>query len=187
MSEIPAVAARSKYKHQYLHWSHRLNWLVERVCAILLGAMVLIVWFGVINRYFLDSGITWTEELSRYLMIWSALLAISCCARYREHIGFEMLLSRCPDYINKPVRCLIDVVAICFFLYLTFYGINMTSAGSHQYATIFGMSMMLPFAAVPVSSALTVIQIIASSLCSSPAGPVAEDDQLAANRIETTL
>lgn len=81
--------------HSALSWfircSYRLNWLVERLCAALVGVMVLIVWFGIVNRYFLETGVTWTEEAARYLMIWSALLAISCCARYREHIGFDML------------------------------------------------------------------------------------------------
>jgi TRAP-type C4-dicarboxylate transport system permease small subunit len=37
----------------------------------------------------------------------------------------------------------------------------MTKDGLTQYATIFGMTMVVPFAAVPVSSMLTAFQIFA--------------------------
>lgn len=159
----------------FIRCSYRLNWLVERLCAALVGLMVLIVWFGIVNRYFLETGVTWTEEASRYLMIWSALLAISCCARYREHIGFDMLFSLFPKRLQAIVRWTLDGLAIAFFLYLTLYGLSMTNAGAHQYATIFNMTMMLPFAAVPVSACLTVIQILASALSASAAGLALED------------
>jgi TRAP-type C4-dicarboxylate transport system permease small subunit len=38
----------------------------------------------------------------------------------------------------------------------------MTRDGLGQYATIFGITMVVPFAAVPVSSALTAFQIFAA-------------------------
>jgi hypothetical protein len=39
----------------------RLNWVVERCCALLTAVMVLVVWFGVTERYFLHMGATGTE------------------------------------------------------------------------------------------------------------------------------
>jgi TRAP-type C4-dicarboxylate transport system permease small subunit len=58
----------------------------------------------------------------------------------------------------------IDLIGLLFFLFLAWYGIGMTRAGLSQYATIFGMTMVVPFAAVPVSSALTSFQIFAAML-----------------------
>ena len=42
--------------------SQRLNWLVERFCAVLLVVLVLDVWLGVFVRYVLPLPITFTEE-----------------------------------------------------------------------------------------------------------------------------
>ena len=142
----------------------RLNWIVERACALLVGAMVVIIWFGVVERYFLELGVTWTEELSRYVMIWAALLAVSCGAYYREHIGLELVLQRLPQNAGRMLVFALDLISLTFFMFLTYYGIGMTASGASQYATIFGMTMMVPFAAVPVSSALTSIQIFAAML-----------------------
>ena len=56
------------------------------------------------------------------------------------------------------------MISLSFFLFLTWYGIDMTKAGGSQYATIFGMTMLVPFAAVPVSAALTAFQIFTAML-----------------------
>ena len=143
-------------------FAYRLNWVVERICALLVGVMVVVIWFGVLESYFLELGITWTEEFSRYVMIWAALLAVSCGAYYREHIGLELFNRFLPPQVLRILSVSLDVISIAFFVFLFYYGIGMTTGGTSQYATIFGMTMVIPFAAVPVSSALTAIQIFAS-------------------------
>jgi TRAP-type C4-dicarboxylate transport system permease small subunit len=143
-------------------FARKLNWLVERICALLVGFMVVIIWFEVIERYFLHLGFTWTEELSRYVMIWAALLAVSCGAFYREHIGLDVVGRFLPRRGARALAIALDLVSIAFFVFLTWYGIGMAKSGLGQYATIFGMTMVVPFAAVPISSALTAFQIFAA-------------------------
>ncbi|BCL62478.1 hypothetical protein DGMP_31710 [Desulfomarina profundi] len=142
--------------------AHRLNWVVERICALLVAGMVLVIWFGVVERYFLHMGYTWTEELSRYIMIWAALLAVSCGAFYREHIGLDIVSRFLPPAGVRGLKISLDLVSFSFFLFLTWYGIGMARDGLGQYATIFNITMVVPFAAVPVSAALTAFQIFAA-------------------------
>lgn len=136
-----------------------LNWLVERICVVLVAVLVLDIWFGIVARYFLELGITWTEELARYIMIWAALLAISSAAHRREHIGLVFVLTALPPRPRRVLQAAIDCLGIAFFLFLLVYGIRMTIDGASQFAMIFGMTMVVPFAAVPVSAGLTALQI----------------------------
>lgn len=145
-------------------FAYRLNWLVERVCALLVAAMVVIIWFEVLERYFLELGMTWTEELSRYIMIWTALLAVSCGAYYREHIGLALIRQILSPRAGKILVFCLDIVSLVFFLFLAYYGIFMTQAGLGQFATIFGMTMVVPFAAVPLSSLLAAFQVLVAML-----------------------
>lgn len=145
-------------------FAYRLNWVVERICALLVGLMVLVIWFEVVERYFFHWGLTWTEEFSRYVMIWVALLAVSCGAFYREHIGLDLVRRFLPPRLAKILMVMLDLVSLSFFLFLTWFGIGMAQSGASQYATIFGMTMLVPFAAVPVSSALTAFQIFTAML-----------------------
>ena len=144
--------------------AHRLNWFVERLCALLVGIMVVVIWFGVVERYFLNLGFTWTEELSRYVMIWAALLAVSCGAFYREHIGLDIVKRFLPAKGARFLGLSLDLVSLGFFIFLAWYGMGMAEAGLCQYANIFGITMVVPFAAVPVSSLLTAFQIFAAML-----------------------
>ncbi|QGY38674.1 TRAP transporter small permease subunit [Pseudodesulfovibrio cashew] len=140
--------------------AYRINYITERICALLVAAMISVVWFGIAERYALALGATWTEELARYIMIWAALLAVPCCAYRREHIGLDLLFSRFPLSWQKPLRLLLDSLGLCFFLFLAFYGLSMAKQGAHQYATIFGMTMLVPFTSVPVTATLTAFQIV---------------------------
>lgn len=144
--------------------ARRTNWLVERICALLVGTMVLVIWFGVVERYLLHLGFTWTEEFSRYVMIWAALLAVSCGAYYREHIGLDLVRQRLPATRRRYLVVTLDLIGVAFFGFLTVYGMGMAASGKDQYATIFGMTMLVPFAAVPVSAALTAFQIFAAMI-----------------------
>jgi hypothetical protein len=71
--------------------SMRVNWVIERACVLLMVLLVLDVWLGILVRYVIPIQITFTEELARYLMIWMALLAVSCGIAHREHIGVTMI------------------------------------------------------------------------------------------------
>jgi TRAP-type C4-dicarboxylate transport system permease small subunit len=142
----------------------RLNWVVERFCALLMAALVILIWFEVLQRYALRLGFTWGEELSRYIMIWAALMAVPVGAYRREHIGIELISNRLPGAQRRYLRLVLDIISLAFFLFLAVYGIGMASSGRTQYATIFGMNMVVPFASVPTCGVLTSIQLIVTLL-----------------------
>jgi TRAP-type C4-dicarboxylate transport system permease small subunit len=142
----------------------RLNWVNERVCALLVAGTVVTVWLGVVERYAFTMGAIWTEELARYFMIWAALMAVPCCAYRREHIALDFVLCRLPKSWLRPGRLLLDCIGLLFFRFLFIYSIPMVEQGRTEYASIFGMTMVVPFFSVMVSSLLTAIQIAVTML-----------------------
>ncbi len=145
-------------------FGRRLNWVVERICALLMATLVLVIWFEVLQRYVLHLGFTWGEEFSRYVMIWAALMAVPVGAYRREHIGLEFTLNALPPARRRLLRRVLDLIGLAFFLFLTSYGVGMAASGRTQYAAIFGMTMVVPFASVPVCGLLTSIQIVVTML-----------------------
>jgi TRAP-type C4-dicarboxylate transport system permease small subunit len=153
--------------------SAAINKAVERVCAVVLAVLILDIWIGVFGRYVFELPVTWAEELARYLMIWAALLAVSCGVARREHVAVTALLQRVPAGMRRWFDVGIDALAFAFFAFLFYFGIGMTQQGSTQYATIFEMTMTIPFAAVPVSSALVCVQLVLTALRDFAAAGVA--------------
>ena len=136
-----------------------LNRIVEAVVVVLLAALVLDVWIGVADRYVFHWQLNWPEILARYLMIWMALLAISCAIARREHIGLTIVIDRLPASLRRTALVLCDILAIGLFAYVLWYGIGFAAGGMARQAMIFGMSMGPAFASVPAAAALCVIQL----------------------------
>lgn len=161
MTESPSTL--SKAADRAVLASIGINWAVERVCALLLVLLVLDVWLGVFVRYVIPLPLTFTEEAARYLMIWTALLAISCGIARREHIGVQLLVERFPVSMRRLVLLFVDLLAFSFFL-LLIYGIGLVEKGMSRFTMIFGVTKALPFAAVPVSAALACLQLLLVAL-----------------------
>lgn len=140
--------------------SRRVNYFVERLCVVLLGILVLDVWLGILARYVLPWPITFTEELARYLMIWTALIAISSGIAHREHIGVLIIFERFPMHMRKWLAIGFDLIALVFFLVILLYGIGMVERGFSRYTMIDGIPKAWPFMGVPIAAAFCCVQLL---------------------------
>ena len=99
----------------------RLSTIVERAtsvpCVILGGVMVAVVISGVFARYLLQNPMSWTEEVSRFLMNWMALLGASIVTRHRAHLGLLYFVQKFPMSVQRLSKLLMDIL-IMVFLYL---------------------------------------------------------------------
>jgi TRAP-type C4-dicarboxylate transport system permease small subunit len=68
--------------------------LLEAVIAACLLLMVLLVFGNVVLRYGFNSGITVSEEISRWLFIWLTFLGALIGLREHAHLGTDALIAR---------------------------------------------------------------------------------------------
>lgn len=64
--------------------------------VVCLALMVLMVFGNVVLRYAFNSGITVSEELSRWLFVWLTFLGAIVALRRHAHLGTDMLLVKLP-------------------------------------------------------------------------------------------
>ena len=145
----------------------KLSIVVERLaaypCIAATGAMTVIVVLGVVFRYVLQSPLSWSEEVARYLMIWAASLAISIGIMRREHLGMTFLTSRIPLSAQKYVAILVNLAVLWFLWILTKFGYYMALDGQTQLSPVlakYRINMMWSLAAIPVAGALAIIQTV---------------------------
>jgi len=137
-----------------------LNRSVEYACGILLGIMTLTVLVGVLFRYVFLSPLGWTEELSRYLMIWTASLAISVGIYRGEHIGLTFVPDRIKGKVSAFILALsIDLLVFGFLIVLLYFSIPMVQQGKMQIAQSLPVTMVLPTLSIPVSMFLALTQL----------------------------
>ena len=138
-----------------------LDRYVAYACAVLLGIMTVSVLTGVLFRYVFRSPIGWTEELSRYLMIWAATLAISIGVKRNEHIGITVLIDSIkPRAIKIVLLVIIDLLVLVFLVVMVWYSIHMVSEARYQVAQSFQISMFIPTLSIPVAMILAGLQLV---------------------------
>lgn len=64
--------------------------------VLCLVGMVVLVFGNVVLRYGFNSGITSSEEVSRWLFVWLVFLGAIVALRQRQHLGVEILVRRLP-------------------------------------------------------------------------------------------
>ena len=74
---------------------------LEIVIALLLALMVVLVFGNVVLRYGFNSGITVSEEVSRWLFVWVTFLGAIVALKEHGHLGSDMLVSRLPTAGKK--------------------------------------------------------------------------------------
>ncbi len=90
-------------------------------------ASILVVLLQVLNRYVLckisDISIHFTDELSRYLMIWNAYLAIAMCLREGSMARVDILYTRLGKKARMLLYLLTCAMTFVFYFVVIRYGI----------------------------------------------------------------
>jgi len=73
-----------------------LSRALEMTIVTCLAVMSVLVFGNVVLRYGFDSGIVWSEELSRLVFVWLIFLGAILAAKDHAHIAFDTLLARLP-------------------------------------------------------------------------------------------
>ena len=80
------------------------------LCVAMLAATVLLTVLQVVFRYVLDSPLSWSEELARWLFVWSVFLGCALLISQHKHMRMEFLVSRVSAQRIRQLDLLSQVV-----------------------------------------------------------------------------
>jgi TRAP-type C4-dicarboxylate transport system permease small subunit len=96
------------------------RWL-EVLIAIALAVMVVLVFGNVVLRYAFNSGLTLSEELSRWLFVWMTFLGAIVAMKDGAHLGSDTLVSKL-SIQGQKVFLVIGHALMLFICWLLFVG-----------------------------------------------------------------
>lgn len=97
---------------------------IEKVCALIAAVLLLWMLFAlsvqVISRYIFDTGFSWTEESTRYAMIWMVFIGAVVCTKKGNHVVVDALEELKPSLIPilKVIQYIITLIycgVVCTF------------------------------------------------------------------------
>ena len=102
-------------------WLGRYTRALDILSGLCLAIMVVLVFGNVMLRYIANSGITVSEELSRWLFVWLTFMGAVVALREHGHLGTDVLVSRLPA-AGKKVCLMLAQISMLYVSWLLLKG-----------------------------------------------------------------
>ena len=94
---------------------------LDMLGGLFLAVMVVLVFGNVVLRYAFNSGLTMSEEVSRWLFVWLTFMGAVVALREHGHLGTDALVSRLPR-LGKKICLVLAQVAMLYVSWLLLQG-----------------------------------------------------------------
>ena len=94
---------------------------VETVLAsVILAALILCTFSGVLARYCFSAPFTWEEEFQLACMVWITFLAAPVAFHTKSHVAIEILVDAFPKKVQRVMEICIFILMYAILIYFFF-------------------------------------------------------------------
>ncbi|MBS1229108.1 MAG: Tripartite ATP-independent periplasmic transporter DctQ component [Proteobacteria bacterium] len=137
--------------------------IMNTIIVVSLALMVIMVFSNVVLRYAFNSGITSSEELSRFLFLWLIFIGAIVAMKESAHLGVDSLIARLPR--SGKIACVLLSNALmlwcCYLFFVGSWRQTIVGLGTDMPAT--GISMAYHYATGLVMSVGIGVILISNS------------------------
>ena len=134
--------------------------LLDALVALALALMVVLVFGNVVLRYGFNSGITISEEVSRWLFLWMTFLGAVVALKEHAHLGSDMLVSRLPR-TGKRICLVVGQLLMLYVTWLVFQGsLAQTRINWDATAPVTGLPLAIVYASGVVFAVSAAVLLI---------------------------
>jgi TRAP-type C4-dicarboxylate transport system permease small subunit len=127
---------------------------LEYVVTALMGTITLLVIVEIALRNLAGTSLIITDELSRYLMVWTAMLTATLLVYEDGHLRLTFLTDALPPLVARAVYLVSELVVLCFLALLVVASLMLMPSVREQNTVTLGVSMAWFYAALPIGGAL---------------------------------
>jgi TRAP-type C4-dicarboxylate transport system permease small subunit len=119
-----------------------------------------LVMVNVIFRYFLNLGITWSEEVATGCFVWSVFLGAAAGYKLQIHVGVDMLVNMCPPTMKKIITIVVDSILLLINGYITYIAVIYLSLSYKKPTPVLNISTAYISSSILVGFALMTLYSI---------------------------
>jgi TRAP-type transport system small permease protein len=127
------------------------------VCCALVTALLGCVSLGAATRG-LGEPLIWTDELSRFLMVWLAVFGWIVASRKRVHVRIRFFQDRLFKQAHQATELAIQAAMTLFGALVTAYSVGLIGKNYELEATSLPISMAWMYAPMVLGGAITALQ-----------------------------
>ncbi len=113
-----------------------------------------LVMMNVILRYFLKTGIYWSEEVATGCFVWSVFLGAAAGYKRKAHVGVDMIINYFPPTAKYIVTIIVDAILLFINGYITYIAIIYLSLSYKKPTPVLGISSAFISSSILLSFAI---------------------------------
>lgn len=133
---------------------------VNVIMVFSLAVMVVLVFGNVVLRYVFNTGISFSEELARYLFVWLTFIGAIAALRNNQHLGLDTVVRRVPVPIRK-IMLTVSILLMIYVCYLLLQGSwRMTVLNQHTKAPTTGLPLSVIYVAGIIAGGAMILILL---------------------------
>lgn len=141
-----------------------VNSIGKWICVAALGVMTLMVVLQVLFRYVIQSSLSFSEELARYMFIWAAFVGSALALKNRSHVSIEIVVANLPRAIKRRAIMVTNALSFIFYAMLLVYGIDMMLHAVEQTSPTMGwLRMSYVYLSVPIAGFILLANAVVNA------------------------
>jgi TRAP-type C4-dicarboxylate transport system permease small subunit len=133
---------------------------VSHLAKLFVVALLLTVLAGVFWRGF-NNPLSWTDEASGYLMVWTACLGWILATRRHAHIHIRFFQDHMPKSMRWPCLLIIELMVFVFGCFVAFKSVHLVLVNSDIEATSMPISAAWLYVPLLPAGVVTAAQALA--------------------------
>jgi TRAP-type C4-dicarboxylate transport system permease small subunit len=134
-----------------------MNRIAEVLCAVMVLAMTLVVATQVICRYLLGASLTWSEEASRYLLVWITFLGGSIAFKRGMHTGFDAVVRALSPGARRATVLVTLLAIVTFLIIVGLKGMQLALFNMAQRSPAMRLPMGTVYLAIPTGCFIMLV------------------------------
>lgn len=146
---------------------------ISTVCGLISALMILVsvlitcqmIWV----RFVLNASTIWQTEAVTYLMISATLIGLPYVQLVRGHVNVDLVPMLLPPGIRKVLALIVLALSMAVISIMAFHGFELFHTAWQRdwhSESVWGVSMWIPYLALPVGFGLFVLQMFADLIAS---------------------
>ena len=135
---------------------------LDKVCSVaivlMLGAMVIITGAQIICRTWF-TALSWSDEVTRYLLIWSTFLGATVVYRHNGHISVTLVQDAVSPKAAKALRVAVHAICFALFTVLLYYS-TLYCMKLKKTATAMPIKMKWIYMCIPISMGIMMLHAL---------------------------
>lgn len=135
-----------------------MSFVLSRISAVFLVAMTLLVLYQVFTRYILNSPSEFTEEVVRYLLVWTGFIGAAYAFNTRQHMALIFFRDKLKPEARKYVMAAIDLLMLLFALIIMVIGgMNLSLSTMGALSALLSVPRGIVYLIGPISGIFIII------------------------------